>query len=51
MPSDLLLLIDAWRAARRAAESPDYAAYREGYLRRAAAYRMVIRRRIQHYAR
>lgn len=43
---DLHRLIEAWRAAKRAAVSPDYAAFRADYERRAADYRMVIRRRL-----
>lgn len=41
---DLPYLIAAWRAARRAAAAPEYWPFRA---RRAAAYRLVIRRRIQ----
>jgi hypothetical protein len=38
----LLLLIDARIAALRAARSPDYAAYRADYERRAADYALCI---------
>lgn len=39
---DLLRLIDARRAALRAAQSADYASHRAGYERRADAYAVVI---------
>lgn len=39
----LLSLIDAWRAAKRAAVSEDYAAYRADYERRANDYALAIR--------
>jgi hypothetical protein len=39
---DILALIDARLAALRAAVSPDYAAYRADYERRAEAYALCI---------
>lgn len=50
MRDDLLRLIDAWRSALRAAQSPDYAAFRADYARRAADYAMVIRSRMRWWA-
>ncbi len=46
MRDDLLMLIEAWRAAKRAASSDDYAP-RSDYERRAAAYRFVLARRLR----
>lgn len=43
MRDDLLRLIDAWRAAKRAAASDDYAPRNHEYARRADAYRLVLR--------
>jgi hypothetical protein len=45
MRDHILRDIDAWRAAKRAASSDDYAP-REDYERRAAAYRLVLRANI-----
>ena len=45
--SDLLRLIDAWRAAKRAAQSEDYLAFRAGYERRAADYALTIRTNVR----
>ncbi len=41
MLDELIRLRDAWRAAKRAASSDDYAP-RSDYERRAAAYRLVL---------
>ncbi len=46
MLDDLIRLRDAWRAAKRAASSDDYAP-RSDYERRAAAYRFVLARRLR----
>ena len=40
---DLRSLIDAWRAATRAAASEDYGDFRPDYARRADAYALCIR--------
>jgi hypothetical protein len=45
--TDLIQLIESWRAALRAARSDDYKAFRADYERRAADYAMVIRSRLQ----
>lgn len=45
--TDLLRLIESWRAARRAAQSDDYRAFRADYERRAKQYAMVIRSRLK----
>ncbi len=42
MQDELLRLIDAWRAAKRAALSDDYRAFRADYERRVDAYRLVL---------
>jgi hypothetical protein len=42
MRDAILRDIDAWRAAKRAAASDDYAPHTAGYLRRAEAYRLTI---------
>jgi len=44
---DLHRLIDAWRAAKRAALSEDYAPRNHEYARRAAAYRLCIRANVR----
>lgn len=40
---DILRLIDAWRAAKRAAASEDYAAFHADYARRVRDYALCIR--------
>ena len=42
---DLPQLMDSWRAADRAAHSPDYEAWRAGYQQRRDAFELVIRKR------
>ena len=48
---DLLSLIDAWRQAKRAALSEDYAAFRPDYARRAEAYKLCIQTNIRRLMR
>jgi len=40
-------LIDAWRAAKRAARADDYAPHQAGYARRADAYALTIRTNVR----
>ncbi len=42
MLDELIRLRDAWRAAKRAASSDDYAPRNHEYARRADAYRLVL---------
>ena len=49
--NDLLRLIAAWRAAKRAAASDDYAPRNHEYARRAEAYKLCIRVNVERMRR